>query len=42
MDTDADVAGNDKLFAAVQAAHDFNFGTETAMVFDEPNDKGTT
>ncbi|MBI4005503.1 MAG: carboxy-S-adenosyl-L-methionine synthase CmoA [Gammaproteobacteria bacterium] len=35
VDTDADVAGNDKLFAAVQAAHDFNFGTETAMVFDD-------
>lgn len=34
-DTDPNPACTDKLFATAQDPHDFNFGTETATVFDD-------
>lgn len=32
---DCETIGRDNLFFATQTTHDFNFGTETAMVFDD-------
>lgn len=34
-DTELDACGTDKLFATAQNIHDFKFGSETAMVFDD-------
>ncbi len=34
-DIESDKVGADKLFATIQPAGDFNFGTETATVFDD-------